>query len=53
MHIEHIAMYVENLEGAKLFFENYFGAVSNAGYHNPKTDFRSYFYPLKMVPGLS
>lgn len=43
MHIEHIAMYVENLEGAKLFFENYFGAVSNAGYHNPKTDFRSYF----------
>lgn len=43
MQIEHIAVYVEDLEGARAFFERYFGAVSNAGYHNPKTDFRSYF----------
>lgn len=43
MKIEHIAMYVKDLEGARDFFVNYFGAVSNEGYHNPRTDFRSYF----------
>lgn len=43
MKIEHIAMYVNDLEAAKDFFVNYLGAVSNAGYHNAKTDFRSYF----------
>ena len=43
MKIEHIAMYVNDLEKARNFFETYFGAVSNEGYHNPKTDFRSYF----------
>ena len=43
MKIEHIAMYVTDLERAKEFFEKYFGARSNNGYHNPATDFRSYF----------
>lgn len=43
MRIEHIAMYVNDLEAAKEFFIKYFGAVSNDGYHNVKTDFRSYF----------
>lgn len=43
MKIEHIAMYVNDLEKTKNFFEKYFGAGSNAGYHNLKTDFRSYF----------
>lgn len=43
MKIEHIAMYVNDLEGARDFFAKYFGAVSNTGYHNEKTDFRSYF----------
>lgn len=43
MVIEHIAMYVNNLEKAKDFFVNYLGATSNEGYHNIKTDFRSYF----------
>ena len=43
MRIEHIAMYVNDLEGAKIFFETYFDAVSNEGYHNKTTDFRSYF----------
>lgn len=43
MRIEHIAMYVENLEAAKDFFVTYFNAVPNEGYHNPNTDFRSYF----------
>ena len=43
MKIEHIAMYVNDLEAAKEFFIRYFGASSNDGYHNKKTDFRSYF----------
>ena len=43
MKIEHIALYVEDLEGARNFFIKYLGAQSNEGYHNPQTDFRSYF----------
>ena len=43
MKIEHIAMYVDDLEGAKEFFIKYFGAKPNEGYHNEKTGFRSYF----------
>ena len=43
MKIEHIALYVNNLEKARDFFVKYFGAASNDGYHNTKTDFRSYF----------
>ena len=43
MRIDHVAMYVNDLEGAKSFFERYLGAATNDGYHNVKTDFRSYF----------
>lgn len=43
MKIEHVAMYVNDLEGAKTFFVKYLDAKANDGYHNPKTDFRSYF----------
>jgi lactoylglutathione lyase len=43
MKIEHIALYVQDLEGVKAFFMTYFNAKSNDGYHNPRTDFRSYF----------
>nr|MBQ8253034.1 VOC family protein [Lachnospiraceae bacterium] len=43
MHIEHIAMYVKDLENTRDFFIKYFEAKSNSGYHNPTTDFRSYF----------
>ena len=43
MRIEHVAMYVKDLEKAKVFFETYFHAVSNSGYWNPRTKFRSYF----------
>ena len=43
MRIEHIAMYVNDLEKAKEFFVKYFNATSNEGYHNKTTDFRSYF----------
>ena len=43
MKIEHIALYVKDLEGAKDFFVKYLGAACNDGYHNKRTDFRSYF----------
>lgn len=43
MKIEHIAMYVQDLEKTRDFFVKYFGAKSNAMYYNPNTDFKSYF----------
>ena len=43
MNIEHVAMYVSDLEAEKNFFVKYFGAKSNNGYHNPVKKFRSYF----------
>ena len=43
MKIEHVAMYVNDLEAMRDFFVRYFDAVSNEGYHNVRTDFRSYF----------
>ena len=43
MRIEHIAMFVRDLEAAREFFTEYLGGHSNSGYHNKTTDFRSYF----------
>lgn len=43
MKIEHVALYVNNLDKARDFFTKYLDAKSNEGYHNAKTDFRSYF----------
>lgn len=43
MRIEHIAMFVNDLEAARDFFTEYLGGHSNNGYHNKATDFRSYF----------
>lgn len=43
MKIEHVAMYVNDLEKARDFFISYLGASVNDGYHNTTTDFRSYF----------
>ena len=43
MRIEHIALYVKELEAARDFFVTYLGGTSNDGYHNPNTGFRSYF----------
>lgn len=43
MKIEHIAMFVNDLEGAKNFFIHYFHAKCSELYHNFKTDFKSYF----------
>lgn len=43
MKIEHIAMYVDDLNAAKDFFVKYLGAVPNEGYYNKNTSFKSYF----------
>ena len=43
MKIEHIAMYVNDLEQAKEFFVKYLNGKANKMYYNIKTDFRSYF----------
>ena len=43
MKIDHIALYANDLEATRQFFLKYLGASSNEGYHNPQTDFRSYF----------
>lgn len=43
MRIEHVAMYVRDLERARDFFVEYFDGESNTGYCNQTTGFRSYF----------
>ena len=43
MKIEHVAMYVNDLEAAKDFFVTYLRGSANELYHNKNTDFRSYF----------
>lgn len=43
MRIEHIALYVNDLEAARDFFVTYLDGKSNDGYHNKTTDFKSFF----------
>ena len=43
MKIEHVALYVNDLEAARDFFVTWLGGHANDGYHNKTTDFRSYF----------
>ncbi len=43
MKIEHVALYVKDLEGARMFFEKYFNAKSGELYHNKTSGFKSYF----------
>lgn len=43
MRIDHIALYVKDLEGTKDFFTKYFGGISGEMYHNPKTGLKTYF----------
>lgn len=44
--INHIGLYVQDLEAAKAFFEKYFGATSGELYHNLRKDFKSYLLTL-------
>jgi len=43
MRIEHIAIWVTDLEAMRLFYETYFNAVAGEKYHNPRKEFTSYF----------
>ena len=43
MKIDHVAVYVADLEGARAFFMKYFDAKSNEMYHNPRTGLKTYF----------
>ena len=43
MRIEHIAIWVQDLEGMKAFYERYFEAKAGDLYVNPNKNFQSYF----------
>lgn len=43
MKIEHLAIWVADLEGMKNFYQKYFNARSGEKYHNPSKEFTSYF----------
>ena len=41
--IEHVGVWVNDLEKMRSFYEKYFNAVATKKYYNPKTEFSSYF----------
>ena len=43
MKIEHLAIWVSDLEAVRQFYERYFGAESGEKYHNSQKSFTSYF----------
>lgn len=43
MKIDHIALYTNDLERARAFYEHYFAATANDRYHNVKTGLQTYF----------
>ena len=42
MRIDHVALFCRDLEAMRQFFLDYFEAVSNELYHNPRTGLRTY-----------
>lgn len=43
MKINHVALYTNDLEGMRSFYEKYFSAKAGEMYHNPKTGLKTYF----------
>lgn len=43
MRIDHVALYVDNLEEAVTFFVNYFDGTAGEMYHNPLTGLKTRF----------
>ena len=43
MKINHIALYTNDLERIREFYEKYFGAKANTKYHNKNTGLQTYF----------
>lgn len=52
MYIDHIAIYVTDIEAMKDFYVKYFGCSQNAMYHNPVTGLRTYFLTWESVARL-
>lgn len=52
MKIEHLAMYVRDLDMAKIFFEKYFNAKVGELYHNKTSDLSLTSCSLMMILGL-
>ena len=46
MKIDHIALYTDDLERARAFYERYFAATANDRYHNMKTGLQNLFPAL-------
>ncbi|MDD3212957.1 MAG: VOC family protein [Eubacteriales bacterium] len=46
MKIEHVAIYVHDLDAARDFFIRYFGATAGEPYYNGKTGLQTYFLTL-------
>jgi len=59
--IEHIALWTNDLERSRQFYETYFGARAGEKYSNPKKGFESYFLAfssgarleIMRIPGIS
>ncbi len=51
--IDHVAVWANDIETLKAFYENFFGAEANAKYTNEKKQFQSYFLMtfLRRTPG--
>ncbi len=52
MHIEHLAMWVKDIEKMKHFYCHYFNATANTKYVNPDKQFQSYFLSFSGGPRL-
>ncbi len=46
MRIEHVGLWVRDLDGVAAFYSRYFGAVVGGVYENPRKGFRSRFLTL-------
>ena len=52
MHIEHLAIWVKDIEKMKDFYTRYFKAKAGEKYFNPKKQFESYFLQFEKGPRL-
>lgn len=52
MKIEHLAIWVSDLEASRIFYETYFGAKAGEKYHNPNKSFTSFFLTFDAGPRL-
>lgn len=43
MKLEHVAIWTDDLEALKAYYQRYFGGIPNAKYTNEKKGFQSYF----------